>query len=574
MEMENTIERIISEESFWDENGNEFNKVNKEISIPRKTYLKGTISGKYRGDKLLNLENLNEVLYDFEIYEAEVICKSKEDFRKNQPYKFPNDFFVTINSETIKRTEFPKNKLPETLQVTLAIDQKSFGINIIEPKLYNFKTVRRLHQIEGEEVFGTFNAFISGYIFDYEKEEVEEIIGPIIPDDGGFPSPPIPCQSSGIKTGITETKGDYIRYEYLCKNHTNCKIWGSWDYNKGTTPAPPGGCLSEILGMIGLILGLLFFIAVFPSLIYLVGFYIVILLLGWLAPYLKWIFRIIGIILLVGFFAALINAFNHRSHSYIPSPIIVDPKENNTNTAPVVSSSKNIINDEWVIRYRKWQDYDGTIYQGKYKIKLSDIKKAHAFKNSLSINQNSINTYDQMVFNLKEFDKNKLDHVYPLFDSISKANHLNKIKFTEMIVSFVQDIPYAIILDNGCDASQYSDQFTKNYLLSHEGDCDGDQRFGINTPIEFLASLKGDCDSRTLLIYTILSNYNYDVALMSSEFYGHSIIGINLPYDGTAYIYNNQRYVLWETTTSNAKPGKISNQISNLNNWRISLKSK
>ena len=573
--MDNKIINIIDEVPFVGEDGLDYIRVTKEILTPRKTYLKGTITGKYRGDKIPD-ENDKSDLFDFEIYEAEVTCTSKNDASKNKPFSFPKDFKNIEGQKKIKGTTFPKEKLPKTLPVIIKSDNKSFGINLLEPQLFEFDIVRKYHQTDGDEVFGTFNAFVTGYVFDYEREEVEEIVGPIEPVviEPKTTSPIPLCQSSGIKTGRTETKGDYIRYEYLCKNHTNCKIWGSWDYNKVTTQPPGGGCLSEIIGIIGLILGLLFFIAVFPSLIYLVGFYIVVFLLGWLAPYFKWIFRIIGIILLVGFFAALINAFNHRSHSYIPSPVIVDSRENNTNTAPVVSTSNNTINDEWVIRYRKWQDYDGTIYQGKYKIKLSDINKAHAFKNSLSINQNSINAYDEIVFNLKDFDKNKLDHVYPLFDSISKANHLNKIKFAEMIVSFVQDIPYAIVLDNGCDASQYSDQFTRNYLLRHQGECDGNQRFGINTPVEFLASLKGDCDSRTLLIYTILSNYNYDVALMSSEFYGHSIIGINLPYDGTAYIYNNQRYVLWETTTPNAKPGKISNQISNLNNWRISLKSK
>jgi hypothetical protein len=61
---------------------------------------------------------------------------------------------------------------------------------------------------------------------------------------------------------------------------------------------------------------------------------------------------------------------------------------------------------------------------------------------------------------------------------------------------------------------------------------------------------------------------------MSSEFYGHSIIGINLPINGIAYIYNNQRYVLWESTAPNCKPGIMPNELSNLNNWRISLKSK
>jgi hypothetical protein len=71
-----------------------------------------------------------------------------------------------------------------------------------------------------------------------------------------------------------------------------------------------------------------------------------------------------------------------------------------------------------------------------------------------------------------------------------------------------------------------------------------------------------------------LTHYNYDVALLSSELYSHSIIGINLPLEGKSYVYNNQKYILWETTSPNIKPGILPQEISNTNNWRISLKSK
>jgi len=62
--------------------------------------------------------------------------------------------------------------------------------------------------------------------------------------------------------------------------------------------------------------------------------------------------------------------------------------------------------------------------------------------------------------------------------------------------------------------------------------------------------------------------------MLSSEYYNHALIGINLPYDGIAYAYNTQRYVLWETTAPDIKPGILPNELSNLNYWRISLKSK
>lgn len=566
--MENNIEKIISEESFWDENGNEFIKVTKEISIPRKTFLKGLISGKYRGTKLLNFENEKSLLFDFEIYEAEVICKSKDDFRKNKPY-------------IIDGNEFPKEKLPPALQVTVAIDKKSFGIDIVEPKIYNFKTIKRLHQVEGDEVFGTFNASITGYIFDYEKKIVEEIVGPIVEIDPlevpeEIPSKkPSSCLASNITTGATQTKGNYTRSEYYCKNH-NDKTWGNWEY-KNNVIGTNQGCFSSIIGIIGLILGLLFLITILPGILYFIGFFIIMFLISILGPYLKWILRVIGVLLLIGFISSLINTFNQGSQRYIPTPVVVDkPREVVEERSTIIDTTSNQLNknDTLITRYRIWQDYEGKKYEGKYQLRLSDLKNAAYYKNNLPLSQNNINSYDKIIYSLKENDKNKLNSVYKLFDSINKSNKLSKVKFAEMVVSFIQDIPYALILDKGCDASLYNDTFTRQYLLDPNASCDGNQRFGINTPVEFLASLKGDCDSRTVLLYTIFAHYNYDVAVLSSEFYGHSILGINLPINGTAYNYNENSYVMWETTAPNCKPGIISNKISNLNNWRISLKSK
>lgn len=583
--MTDKIVNIINEEPFLGEDGLDYIKVTKEILTPRKTYLKGTITGKYRGNKIPD-DNDKSDLFDFEIYEAEVFCNSIDDFSKNKPFVFPNDFKNIEGQKKSKGTIFPKEKLPKTLPVLITANNKTFGINVLEPKLFEFEINRKYHQTDGEEVFGAFNAFVTGYVFDYEREEIEEILGPII-ETPEPPKPPIlkPCQPSNIETGETQTKGNYIRKEFNCKNH-NDTVWGKWEYRGKKINEPlvgSTGCLGEIIAGIGLLLFIAFLIAILPGILYFIGFWVIIFLIGILAPYLKWIFRILGIILLIAFFGSLINAFNQRSQSYDPRPLIVDTqREKEPVFEPIIDSTTTNSNDtiqrldtdSIITRYRKWQDYDGNRYEGKYQIKLSDYKKANYYKNNLSLYPNSKNTYDEVVFNLKQFDQNKFNNVYTLFDSIGSVNKLDQIKFAKMIVSFVQDIPYVLILDKECDANLYDDNFTRNYLLSNQGKCDGPQRFGINTPVEFLANLNGDCDSRTLLLYTILSHYKYDVALMSSEYYGHSILGINLPINGTAYSYNNQKYVLWETTSPNAKPGIIPNEISNLINWRISLKSK
>jgi hypothetical protein len=566
----NKKSKEINKEIFVNENGREYWIETKAIQIPRKTYIKGSIAGKYRGELIEQVEELhNSTIYDFEIYEAEVTC---QEYREKIPFRS-------------KGIPFPKDKLPEIVQVSLYQNKKWYGLNILEPKLFNFHSFKKLHQIEGTEIFGTFTAEITGYILDYKTEYEEEIVYVplVIEKIKAEKNVEKKLVASNIETGKIERKGDYLRKQYYTTNYSDT-IWGNWLYSKlNNSNTYSGGCFSSILSGLGLILGIVFLVAIFPSLLYFAGFFLILFLIGYLAPYFKWIFRILGLLILIIFLGSLVKTCSSSSRHFVPTPEVVDtPREVNPpavipivdTTATIPSETQKPIKDSLITRYRIWKDYDGNTYEGKYQIKLSDFKKSHYFKNRLQLNQNSLDSYDEIVFNLKEFDKNNFTSVYSLFDSIGKANQLNRLKFAEMIVTFVQDIPYAIVLDKECDASLYDDRFTKKYLLNNQGECDGPERFGINTPIEFLVNLKGDCDTRTLLLYTILSHYDYDIAMMSSEFYGHSIIGINLPINGTAFLYNNQRYVLWETTAPNIKPGIIPNEISNLNNWRISLKSK
>lgn len=570
--MNTIIEKIIHEETFTGEDGKLYLKRIKEISTPCKIYLKGKISGKYRGSKLFTQDTLhNTSLYDFEIYEAEVNCKSKDNFRKGKPF--------SVKSKAI----FPREKLPQTIPVIIRAADKSFAINILEPKLFDFETIRKLHQTIGDDVFGSFTANVTGYIINYEKNTIEEVLEvtekEIIAD--GVPVKTIPPVSTGIKTGGIVEKGPYRRYEELDTNGQS--VWSNWKYpGHNMRASGADGCMSTTFGVIGIILGLAFLLIMLPGLGYFIPLVLFIFLLHVIGPFLRWVFRIIGVLILLAFFVSLFTSINSRGTNRQEPVLANDTEETKSEVIPITDTIHNttkdtvnyIIKDTVVTRHRVWRDYDNTVYEGTYEIKLSAVKEAHNFKKTLNMPQNSIRIYDKIISLLKTNDKNKLNGIYKLFDSITAVNKLSEIKFAEMLVSFVQDIPYTIILESGCDAKLYNDTFTRQFLSQPNARCSGFQRFGINTPIEFLYSLNGDCDTRTLLLYTLLSHYNYDVALLSSEYYSHSMLGINLPINGASYHYNNTRYVLWETTAPDIRPGIISNEMSNMNNWRISLKSK
>lgn len=560
---ENTT-AISDEEIFIDEIG-KYKIVNKTREIPRKTYLLGTLHGKYWGE--IDAEKEEEYkysqFYDFHIYEAEV---------SNSEISI-TEFAFTPDAN------FPRERLPQLLPIIVKKDGKEYEVNIYEPQLANVHFVSKLHQTEGKEIFGTIEARITGYLLDFltehyiEKEYLQETKPLVIQQ-------PVSAEAKFTKTftptGNVEFKNGYERTEYYYSDYKT-KYWGDWKYKRPVTTPASEGCLSSTFGILGGVIGLAFLILLLPRIAIILPF-ILLSIIFRLIPeaFWIWIYRFIGLLLLIGFIASILNAINHSSHSYVPKPVVQDkPEERKLQPVPITDTiNQQPVKDTLVTHFRSWNDYDGNEYEGKFWVKKSAFINASSYKNNLNIYGNTEDSYNEMVFRLKENDKNSLQGVYQLFDSIQTAKNLPADKFAELIVSFVQDIPYTVVLPNACDGSLYDDNFIKSYLASNDARCDGYERFGINTPVEFIATLDGDCDTRTLLIYTLLSHYGYDVAMLSSEYYNHSLIGINLPYEGVAYTYNRQRYILWETTAPNIKPGILPNEISNLNYWRISLKSK
>jgi hypothetical protein len=84
---------------------------------------------------------------------------------------------------------------------------------------------------------------------------------------------------------------------------------------------------------------------------------------------------------------------------------------------------------------------------------------------------------------------------------------------------------------------------------------------------------KGDCDTRAIVLFTILDHFNYDVAMLVSEEYGHCILGVNMPGTGTYKSHFGKRYYVWETTAKDFQLGQLPPEISNMQNWRIVLTS-
>lgn len=579
-----TIDKT-DDQFFFDESGRKYRNIVKIKVIPRKTYLRGSFTGKYWGEIDLNKESTysRSKYFDFKIYEAQVsTLSSAECFCISSLKPICNGIHKASEGAFPFADEFhfPGTKLPATITCLISINGQNayHSIVIREPLLRNINFNRSLHQTDGNETFGTLEAEITGHILDFEKEEyidkeylnecskINELIQDL--DQKAIPQISIP-------TGHVEYRSGYSRDEFF---HSDAKstYWGKWNYTKPLGSTSREGCLSSGFGIIATLVGIAFLLLLLPRLIVFLPFLVLPIICGLIpSTAWSWIFRLMGGVFLIVFIASLIAIFRKSLTTFNPPPVLQEVSEKRqSQLIPIIDTVGDYgINDTLITHFQAWKDYDGNYYEGEFWVRRNALINAKIYKNSLTIIE-SQRHYDETIYRLKENDRENLAGIHQLFDSLRIIKNLSSKNFAEMIVSFIQQIPYSVVLPSACDPSLYADDFIRNYLSSPEARCVGYERFGINSPVEFMATLHGDCDTRTLLLYTLLSNYGYDIVLLSSEYYNHSLIGINLPYEGVSFRYNTQRYVLWETTSPNTPPGMLPNEISNINYWRISLKSK
>lgn len=256
----------------------------------------------------------------------------------------------------------------------------------------------------------------------------------------------------------------------------------------------------------------------------------------------------------------LINIFNENSYVPPSPPTRVEIPET------IEKENPNATTD--YIHNITWKDYDGI----KYSTTLSVNSAIVNHENTIKENRPLRNEYDynNLLKTLYTESKTSLESVVKSLDSIKLKNNISYDKFPEVVVSMVQHIPYYAIMSKSCSPYDYKDESIRKLL--QQSPCQGYIKHGIKTPAEFLKDLKADCDSRTLMLYSILKHFNYDVAIFSSTKYRHSLLGINIPIHNDNAIYktvDNSCYYLWETTATEQKIGDIQPDMSNTNYWSL-----
>jgi hypothetical protein len=536
----------------------------KTIKVPveKYVYFKGTanfnfssIISDFYHDTNSNVE-FSEIhsVYDVEIFNIEEIDKSQF-----------NNLLLFNHKLTFNQ-----------LNVTVKKNESNYAVNAQDVNFLMNK--KPLHvQVEGDEVFGTINNDVTFWLKKtiFIDQEIEFILTSL--DEPTIPVIPAATETN-VEPEILKDEGNKVLDEVLntVEKNTRVVVISENKYKAETN-------FIRIIILFLLLSALLFILA--PWFLFFILLFLMPIGLVYLFSSLKSKFPILFrkfsyFLFFLLFFASFVwvcslvyaimttpqknkleQIYNkdkdqdNEKKSITIHPIRIE------NTGHDSIAKTQIIYDTIIYHHRIW--YSKNIeYEGDISVKSSSYWEVENYRLS------NFSAYDfkSEYTRLTLFDDKKLDLVYKMLDSIKKNNDLSTSSFAHLIVNMVQDIPYAYVLPNSClsVANSYSMESSFN-----DSKCIGYIPLGVQSPVQFSYNLLGDCDTRTLFLYTVMKHYNYDVCILNSMIYKHSILGIVLP-DEPAYNFffiDNKKYLPWETTDKGFDPGVLPYEISNKTYW-------
>ena len=131
----------------------------------------------------------------------------------------------------------------------------------------------------------------------------------------------------------------------------------------------------------------------------------------------------------------------------------------------------------------------------------------------------------------------------PLLDRIVtgfQAQEWTTPEAASWLLAFVQDIPYQVPVDHA---------------------------FGLLPPALVASQDWGDCDSKSLLLMSMLDRIGIDSILLVSTAHAHAMVGIAVPTNGKTFRYRGIDFAYAEATAK-APLGWINPQLLRPNDWR------
>lgn len=220
-----------------------------------------------------------------------------------------------------------------------------------------------------------------------------------------------------------------------------------------------------------------------------------------------------------------------------------------------------------------WKDFINNDYDSKYITSTLKFAESNRMHNAwASVPQNKVsNFWGEIYDNMSTSDNPKLDSLVRYFQNERQAKGLNELEAAEMVVAFIQEIPYVLVHDGSCAEASAQGGFMAEYH-SEGRECLAEIVAGVQSPYEFIHNMKGDCDTRSLLGYTILSKMKIPCSIWVSQAYGHSIMGVALPAQSKNYkTVNGMRHFGVELTARGFRVGMMASDQIDMDNWTVVL---
>ena len=211
--------------------------------------------------------------------------------------------------------------------------------------------------------------------------------------------------------------------------------------------------------------------------------------------------------------------------------------------------------------HRNWLDYyNQTTYSVNYAVSAKEEETAYYDRAAFHVDywESDEDFWRKVYYELYNKNKSRLSFIQDSLLHVRDSLTLTRDDFARMVVAFVQDIPYNYILPEGCEGHD-------------DHPCIPFIKYGILSPVEFLNRLQGDCDTRTVLLFTLLKNFGYDPVILNSNEYLHSMLALDIPASGDYFVHKGKRYAFWETTNVGWLPGMLPPDMSNKMYWNVIL---
>ena len=268
--------------------------------------------------------------------------------------------------------------------------------------------------------------------------------------------------------------------------------------------------------------------------------------------------RLVAILFLIysglSFVIGLIGTVDQEDDNYYDEELYT-----NEEACEEYTKADSLETDIRLTHYRSWNKYSfDSVYCLTYSMSAMEAYPSFQFRNELNSEGETYEEYWRNIYyELVQHDAATISFLQDSLKNLAIQASLSRNDLARLIVSFIQDIPYNYVMPGPCDRDDHP--------------CRGNEKFGILSPAEFLFTLTGDCDTRSVLLYSMLKYFGFDSLIVISNEYRHAMIAIDLPATGDHLYYKGKKFYFWETTNTGWLPGMLPPETNNIAYWRITL---